>query len=114
MKGSRTTKRWVLGIAVSSALLGLVLKLSDLRGLDDPRGGAAESANRGAGVVSPAGAVDRREGPVPSLAEVPTSGNDGGWTARVADDRAAAVLQPSTRQDTTGRHVRPRDRPRRR
>jgi len=115
MKDSRATKRRILGIGLLSALLGLVLKLGDLRGRD-PHGTAADPAYRGERAASPARDGDRREGP----ADLPPGGDGGSWMARGADDGAATVARSSVRHESApfvrggspGRRLRPRDRTR--
>jgi len=114
---SRVTKRWMLGMAVAFALLGLVLKLTDLRGRRDPQRRADEpaSVHPGEGAAALAGDVDVPSSP----ADVASGGDDRGGIGREAG--TAAVPRPSIGQDATElrggtrslrRHGRARDRAR--
>jgi len=98
---SRATKRWMLGMATAFALLGLVLKLTDLHRRRDPlrRTGEPASAHPGEGAATLAGDVDR-------LARVPSSPTD---VASADDDRGGigreagtpGVPRPSIGRDAT-------------
>src|SRR5207253_6074199 len=98
---SRATKRWMLGMAVAFALLGLVLKLTDLRGREDPqrRAGEPASVHPGKGAAALAGDVDRLAGVPSSAADVSSGGDDRGGIGREA---GTAVPRPSIGQDATG------------
>jgi hypothetical protein len=89
---SHATKRWMLGVALTTALLGLMLKLTDAPGVDPDRG-AAEStpAPRGERATPPAGAVDR---PGSLASSTSPGGEDRGRIAREGDDGAAAGPRP--------------------
>jgi hypothetical protein len=59
--GSRNRRRWVLGIAAGTAFLGLILKLTDLRGLvhgSSRKATASAPATRGGGVPAPSAPGD--------------------------------------------------------
>ena len=114
---SRATKRWMLGMAAAFALLGLVLKLTDLRGREDPqrRAGEPASVHPGKGAAALAGDVDRLAGVPSSAADVASPGDDRGGIGREAG--SAAAPRPSIGQDATGirslrGHGRARDRAR--
>src|SRR5438132_9082648 len=94
---SRATKRWMLGMAAAFALLGLVLKLTDLRGRKDPqrRAGEPASVHPGKGAAALAGDVDVPSSP----ADVASAGDDRGGIGREAG--TAAVPRPSIGRDTT-------------
>jgi hypothetical protein len=89
---SRATKRWMLGMAAAFALLGLVLKLSDLRGRQAlRRAGEPASAHPGAGANALARDTDRPAGPRSSLTDVASA--DRGGIGREAG--TAGAPQPS-------------------
>src|SRR3989454_6688626 len=95
---SRGTKRWMLGMAAAFALLGLVLKLTDLHGRQGVRR-TGEPASAGEGAATLARDGDR-------LARVPSSPTD---VASAGDDRGGVgggagtpgVPPPSLGQDAT-------------
>ncbi len=114
---SRATKRWMLGMAAAFALLGLVLKLTDLRGHGEPHRPAGEpaSVHPGEGAAALARDVDRLAGMPSSPADVASAGDDRGGIGREAG--SAAVPRPSIGHDATGTrsprgHARARDRAR--
>src|SRR5207249_1259542 len=96
---SRATKRWMLGMAAAFALLGLVLKLSDLRGREDPqrRAGEPVSVHPGEGAAALARDLDVSSSPT----DVASAGDDRGGIGRHAEPGTAAVPRPSIGQDAT-------------
>src|SRR5438552_18754900 len=88
--GSGSTKRWMLGMAAAFALLGLVLKLTDLRGREDPqrRAGEPASVHPGKGAAALAGDVARLAGVPSSPADVAPPGDDRGAIRRAAGTAA--------------------------
>ena len=98
---SRSTKRWMLGMATAFALLGLVLKLTDLHRRRDPlrRTGEPASAHPGEGAATLAGDVDRLAGMPSSPADVASAGDDRGGIGREAG--TPGVPRPSIGRDAT-------------
>src|SRR3989454_9109043 len=119
MMASRATKRWMLGMATAFALLGLVLKLTDLHGRHPlRRAGEPASAHPGEGAAALTRDADRLAGVPSTPTDVASAGANRG-IGRGAG--APGVPGPSIGQDATeltggtralGGHGRARDRAR--
>src|SRR5437867_10933834 len=97
---SRGTKRWMLGMAAAFALLGLVLKLTDLHGRQGVRR-TGEPASAGEGAATLARDGDRLARAPSSPTDVASAGDDRGGVGREAG--APRFARPSSRQDATER-----------
>jgi len=116
---SRATKRWMLGMATAFALLGLVLKLTDLHGRHPlRRAGEPASAHPGEGAAALTRDADRLAGVPSTPTDVASAGANRG-IGRGAG--TSGVPGPSIGQDATeltggtralGGHGRARDRAR--
>src|SRR5437773_11787385 len=97
---SRGTKLWMLGMAAAFALLGLVLKLTDLHGRQGVRR-TAEPAPAGEGAATLARDGDRLARVPSSPTDVASAGAGRGGIGRAAGTPGAPP--PSTGQDATER-----------
>ena len=95
---SRGTKRWMLGMAAAFALLGLVLKLTDLHGRRGIRR-TGEPASAGEGAATLARDGDRLARVPSSPTDVASAGDDRGGIGREAG--TPGVPRPSIGQDAT-------------
>ena len=95
---SRGTKLWMLGMAAAFALLGLVLKLTDLHGRQGVRR-TGEPASAGEGAATLARDGDRLARVPSSPTDVASAGDDRGGIGREAG--TPGVPRPSIGQDAT-------------
>src|SRR2546427_12879860 len=95
---SRGTKLWMLGMAAAFALLGLVLKLTDLHGRQGVRR-TGEPASAGEGAATLARDGDRLARVPSSPTDVASAGDDRGGIGREAGP--PGVPRPSIGQDAT-------------
>jgi len=95
---SGSTKRWMLGMAAAFALLGLVLKLTDLHGRRGIRR-TGEPASAGEGAATLARDGDRLARVPSSPTDVASAGDDRGGIGREAG--TPGVPRPSIGQDAT-------------
>src|SRR2546422_9324308 len=97
---SRGTKRWMLGMAAAFALLGLVLKLTDLHGRRGIRR-TGEPASAGEGAAPLASDGRPLAGGPYSPHDVACAGDDRGGGGREAV--APGRPQPSSGRESNGR-----------